>query len=314
MSNNLSTEFLTIEKTLLQEYEIYLKIDKQLSALTITAYLSDVTRYLNYIREAGALQIQEETKFKVESLAIQKYLKVLAADYSLSEFSIARNISALRSFHCFLYETGRIPEDPMHLIDMPKLSAKLPQVLSVEEINQIINAIDHTTSLGLRNRAMIELLYSCGLRVSELLNLKLADVIWEEEYIKVTGKRDKERWTPVGAQALHWLSQYLERGRPDLVHSQKPQFHIFLNRRGAPLTRNMLFLIIKEVALKAGITKNVSPHTFRHSFATHLLEGGASLKAVQDLLGHESISTTEIYLHIDRFYLKEVLQTFHPRK
>jgi integrase/recombinase XerD len=266
------------------------------------------------MREAGAFKTLEEATLKVESLEIQKYLKVLATDYSLNEFSIARNISALRSFHCFLHETGRIPENPMHLIDMPKLSAKLPQVLSVEEINQIINAIELNTALGIRNRAMLELLYSCGLRVSELINLKLADVVWEEEYIKVTGKRAKERWTPVGAQALNWLRQYLEQARPSLVHSQKPQYHIFLNRRGAPLTRNMFFLIIKELALKAGIIKNVSPHTFRHSFATHLLEGGADLKAVQDLLGHESISTTEIYLHIDRFYLKEVLQTFHPRK
>ncbi|MCS6906107.1 MAG: tyrosine recombinase XerD [Bacteroidia bacterium] len=296
----------------LQEYEVYLKIDKQLSPLTIAAYLHDVSRYFHYLSKAQALEITSGGKIKVKGEVIQAYLKTLATDYDLSELTVARNISALRSLHHFLEQENYLEYNPMLFIDMPKLHPKLPTVLTVEEINQIFEVIEMNTPLGIRNRAMLELLYGCGLRVSELVQIKLGDIIWEEEYICIRGKRDKERLIPLGKPAIFWLQQYQQHGRPLLL--KEDSVYMFLNRRGNRLTRNMVFIIVKELALKAGIRHSISPHTFRHSFATHLLEGGADLKAVQDLLGHESIVTTEIYLHVDRFYLKEVLQTFHPRK
>ena len=231
----------------------------------------------------------------------------------MNERSLARNISSIRSFHRFIVEEDYSETDPSELLDAPKLRRKLPSVLTLPEIDSIFSCIDMSKDLGIRNRAMLELLYSSGLRVSELVNLELPRLHPEEGFLQVIGKGSKERLVPLGSSALKFVEMYLDHVRNKITPVKGSEDFVFLNRRGKGLTRNMIFIIIKDLVRQAGIDKKVSPHTFRHSFATHLIEGGADLRAVQEMLGHESITTTEIYLHLDREYLKEVHRTFHPR-
>jgi integrase/recombinase XerD len=232
----------------------------------------------------------------------------------ISPYSQARIISGIKAFYRFLMYEDRITEDPAQLLEAPKLGRKLPDTLSYEEIETLLAAIPLGESEGHRNRAMLEMLYSSGLRVSELVELKKSQIFAEVGFLKVVGKGNKERLVPVGRSALHYLKLYDEHVRTQQIPAKGQEEFVFLNRRGQKLTRVMVFLIIKKTAQKAGIQKNISPHTFRHSFATHLIEGGADLRAVQEMLGHESITTTEIYTHLDRDYLRQVLTEFHPRK
>ena len=227
---------------------------------------------------------------------------------------MARNIAAVRSFHSYLELTGVTPNNVAQLIDLPKLNSKLPDILTVEEINALIAACNTQDDLGIRNRAITETLYSSGLRVSELINLRLPHLYFNEGFIRVIGKGDKERLVPIGAMALEYINLYIDKVRSTLSPKKGSENIVFLNRRGAQLTREMIFVIVKNLAETAGITKSVSPHTFRHSFATHLIEAGADLIAVRDLLGHASVSTTEVYLHTDVEHLRRVVETYHPRK
>ncbi|MEM0995628.1 MAG: site-specific tyrosine recombinase XerD [Bacteroidota bacterium] len=293
----------------MREYKDYLRVERGLSAHTCTNYLHDTERYRWYMEE----QRQISRPLKVETDDIRAFIHFLAFDAFLNERSLARNLSSLRSFHGFLVQEDYTEVDPTELLDTPRLARKLPVYLTVEEIDAMFAQLDMGTNLGLRNRAMLETLYSCGLRVSELVNLPQAMVYAEEGFARVIGKGSKERLVPIGSSALKYIQLYKEHWRNHMSPKRGEEDILFLNRRGKRLTRNMVFLIIKDLSRMAKIEKTVSPHTFRHSFATHLIEGGADLRAVQEMLGHESITTTEIYLHLDRDYLKEVHRTFHPR-
>jgi integrase/recombinase XerD len=234
-------------------------------------------------------------------------------DIGLSAHSQARIISGLKSFYKFLIYEGETDKDPTTLLESPKLGRKLPDTLDITEIDKIFEAIDHSRPEGMRNRAMLETLYSSGLRVSELINLKIPNIHFEIGFLRILGKGNKERLVPIGRQALKYINMYREEVRVHLDIATGHEAFLFLNRRGKQLSRQMVFMNIKDFVIKAGINKTVSPHTFRHSFATHLIEGGADLRAVQEMLGHESITTTEIYTHLDRDYLKQVIHDFHPR-
>ncbi len=294
----------------LQEYFEYIQIEKGLAVNSRLAYRQDLERYLTFMQEKG---YQSPLEIKPED--IRKFLVFLSETCYLGPRSRARTLSALRSFHGFLLLENPQALDPTEWIDSPKLAKELPVVLSIEEIDRIFQAIDLSEPNGQRNRALLEVLYACGLRVSELVNLQISRIFFEDEFIQVTGKGNKERLVPIGGSAIHQLKIYLEQIRNHTPPANRAaEDVVFLNRRGQKLTRNMIFLIIKKTCALAGIRVTVSPHTFRHSFATHLVEGGADLKAVQEMLGHVSITTTEIYTHLDRAYLKEVHRTFHPRK
>lgn len=294
------------EKSPIARYRIYLQLEKSLSPNTLEAYLSDVRKFEEYLRE-----------YKKELLdaTIEDFRSFLAAlnDVGILPRSQARILSSLRSFYGFLRLDGFLETDPTELLKTPKIGVRLPSVLTVQEIDNIINCIDLSKPEGQRNRAMIEMLYSCGLRVSELCNLKLSDLYLHEAFIRVTGKGDKQRLVPISPRAIAELEAYFrERNSVDI----KPGYEDYLfisERRKKSLSRIMVFHFIKELAAAAGITKNISPHTFRHSFATHLLEGGANLRIIQAMLGHESIATTEIYTHIDRTRLREEIIEHHPR-
>ncbi|MEM6767231.1 MAG: site-specific tyrosine recombinase [Bacteroidota bacterium] len=290
----------------LSEYESFLNVEKGMAGPTKEAYLRDISRYRIYGEEI--LEVSSPVAVELEGL--RSFLGFLVDKCLLSPRSLARNISSLRSFHGFLLVDGWTEIDPSELLELPRFGRKLPTVLSVEEIEKLIASIPVDKALGIRNRAIVEVLYGCGLRVSELIKLEISHIYPKEQFIRVLGKGSKERLVPIGEHALEWISTYQETARPE---SQNHSNMLFLNRRGNPLSRVMVFYIIKEAAQLAGLNKNISPHTFRHSFATHLLEGGADLRAVQDMLGHESITTTEIYLHMDREYLREIHAMFHPR-
>ncbi len=305
---NPSPETISWERAI-REYEIFLGVEKGLALLSRQAYLRDLQRYRYYMEEV--LDLDCPTEVKLDHL--QEFLIYLIQECFLGERSLARNISSLRSFHGFLLVDEWTKADPSSLLEMPRLRQKLPTVLHLEEIEAILSAIDLNSGTGLRNRAIVELLYGSGLRVSELTGLQLSRIFWEEAFIQVQGKGGKERLIPLGAQAMEWMKKYLLEMRINLPIQSGNEDFIFLNRRGGRLSRVMVFNIVKEAAAKAGISKKVSPHTFRHSFATHLVEGGADLRAIQEMLGHESITTTEIYLHIDSEYLREVFQLYHPR-
>jgi integrase/recombinase XerD len=294
----------------LKEYEIFLGIEKGLSKSSQEAYLRDLFRYRFYMEEV--VELGSPTKVELEHL--REFLVYLIQDCFLGERSLARNISSIRSFHGFLLTDEYSDKDPSALLDLPRLGQKLPVVLHVEEVEAILDAIDLTHPQGLRNRAILEMLYSCGLRVSELTSLQLSKIYPEEGFIQVIGKGNKERLIPLGEHALDWILRYIREKRNDQPIQAGHEDLLFLNRRGKGLSRVMIFKLVKDAAKLAGINKNVSPHTFRHSFATHLIEGGADLRAIQEMLGHESITTTEIYLHLDREYLREVFQLYHPRK
>jgi integrase/recombinase XerD len=249
----------------------------------------------------------------LKTTEIQHFLEYLNKEIGLTSYSQARVLSGLKAFFKYLAYEEIIDEDPTQLLEGPKLGRKLPDTLNVNEIEQILGAIDMSTDEGMRNRAILETLYSSGLRVSELVDLKMSNVYFDIGFLRIIGKGNKERLIPVGRDALKYIRIYMEEIRCHLNIVKGHENFVFLNRRGTKLSRVMIFTIIKNLVLRAGIHKKVSPHTFRHSFATHLIEGGADLRAVQEMLGHESITTTEIYTHLDRDYLKQVIKEFHPR-
>ncbi len=291
---------------LLKDYKRYLEFERNLSKNSVFAYLNDVSK-LKVFCEDHDLALQELT-----SQHIQSFLIWINGFY-LSPFSQARIISGLKSFFNFLQLEYNFASNPAELIETPRLTRRLPDTLTVLEIDLLIQAIDLTKTEGTRNKAILETLYGCGLRVSELINLKISNLYLEIDFIKVEGKGNKERLIPIGKQAIKYLKIYLNEIRSKQKIKKGNEDFVFLNRRGAPLSRVMIFIIIKDLAEKIGLKKTISPHTFRHSFASHLVEGGADLRAVQDMLGHESITTTEIYTHIDKDYLQSIITQFHPR-
>ena len=292
----------------LKEFVTYLKLEKSLSANSIQAYLHDVTQLLNFIEYSKLSILPEE----VDLFLLEKFISWVNG-IGINPRSQARMISGIRAFYRFLLLNEYIDTDPTALLELPRLGRKLPTILNVEEIDALLGAIDLGKPEGHRNKAMLETLYSCGLRVSELVNLKISNLYFDEGFIKVIGKGDKERLVPISPKAIREITYYFEKTRNHQNIQKGFENLVFLNRRGKGLTRVMVFTIIKELAKIIGLKKNISPHTFRHSFATHLVEGGADLRAVQEMLGHESIITTEIYTHLDREYLRDTIMRFHPR-
>ena len=292
----------------IKDYQMYLKIERGLSSNTISSYSLDIEKLIDFIN-ANKLS---ETPLEISSDVIQQFIYETAKQ--LNARSRARIISGLRSFFNYLVFEDYRQDNPLDLIESPKIGRKLPDTLSEEDINTIIAAIDLSKPEGERNRAILETLYSCGLRVSELTNLKISDLFFDEGFIKVTGKGDKQRFVPIVKSTQKYISIYMNEVRNHLPIKKEYEDTLFLNRRGRQLTRAMIFTIIKQLVEKIGLNKTVSPHTFRHSFATHLLENGADLRAIQLMLGHESITTTEIYMHVDRSQLTKAIETYHPRK
>ena len=290
-------------------FKSYLQLERSLSENSIEAYLRDIEKLVRYMELEG-MNLSPE---KVQQKHIENFLKSIS-ESGLNARSHARILSGIKAFYKYLLVEDIIDMSPTELLESPKLGRKLPEVLSIEEINAVIDAIDLSKPEGERNKAMLETLYSCGLRVSELISLKKSNLLLDEGFIKVVGKGDKERIVPIGSVAIKHIKIYIDHIRNHMDNIKKESEDIlFLNRRGNQLTRVMIFTIIKNLTQQAGITKTVSPHTFRHSFATHLVEGGADLRAVQEMLGHESITTTEIYTHLDREYLRQAILDFHPR-
>jgi integrase/recombinase XerD len=292
----------------IKDFQHFLRLEKSLSENSILAYSADINKLLQFFECHQLIPRVEE----VSNKDIKDFLRWLN-ELGMGATSQARIISGIKAFYRFLLLDDRIENDPTALLVTPRTSRKLPDVLSVSEIDRIISVIDLSKAEGHRNKAIIEVMYSCGLRVSELTNLKISDCYLEQGYIRVIGKGDKERLVPAGGKAVREIMNYLPDRNKLLVIKKESRDVLFLNRRGSKLTRVMIFTIIKDLTTRAGIKKNVSPHTFRHSFATHLVEGGADLRAVQEMLGHESILTTEIYTHLDREYLAETISLFHPR-
>ncbi len=289
----------------IKAFENYLLLELSLARNSIEAYLDDIQKLANLYPDTAPTQISE--------IHIKSALKTIT-ELGMQANSQARILSGWKSFFKFLIKERYINIEPTELIDAPKLSRKLPETLNYAEIERIFSSIDVSTAEGFRNRAMLETLYSCGLRVSELVELKRSDCFFDEGFIRVTGKGNKTRLVPIGNAAIKYVKMYLDTYRKEMPFYSEYEDFVFLNRRGKSLSRVMVFLIIKNHAELAGIHKSISPHTFRHSFASHLIEGGADLRAVQDMLGHESITTTEIYTHLDKAFLKETIDRFHPRK
>ncbi|MGO1521653.1 MAG: site-specific tyrosine recombinase XerD [Sphingobacterium sp.] len=288
------------------DFKRYLLLERGLTANSIAAYMNDVQKLESYAEQAKL------TADQINTGDLQNFLRWIN-ELGISAFSQARILSGIKTFYAFMSLEHQLQVNPTELLETPRLSRKIPAVLSIHEIDQLIGAIDLSSNEGMRNRAILEVLYGCGLRVSELCSLKLSNLFLDVEFIKVEGKGNKERLVPIGHQAIKYLSIYFEEIRVHLSIKPGKEDFVFLNRRGNPLSRVMIFLIIKDLSAKVGLEKEVSPHTFRHSFASHLVEGGADLRAVQDMLGHESITTTEIYTHIDREYLRSVITQYHPR-
>ncbi|MBC7485210.1 MAG: site-specific tyrosine recombinase XerD, partial [Cytophagaceae bacterium] len=293
---------------LIKQFKQYLQLERALASNSVEAYLRDIVKLKEFLdisnSSTGPLAVKED-----HIKAFLKYINELG----LSAHSQGRMLSGIKSFYKFLLIEELLDKDPTELIEGPKLGRKLPDTLDYLEIEQMFDAIDVSTPEGFRNRAMLETLYSSGLRVSELITLKITNIFFSEGFLKIIGKGEKERMVPIGRAALNLIKIYKEEVRVHVPVDKASQNVVFLNRRGKQMSRVMIFLLIKGLAKKAGIQKNISPHTFRHSFATHLIEGGADLRAVQQMLGHESITTTEIYTHLDRDYLKQVVKEFHPR-
>jgi len=292
----------------IKQFENYLKLERSLSANSIQAYVRDVEKLMQFMEMAD----RGISPFQVTSKHLQQFVQFVN-ELGMSAYSQARILSGVKAFYKYLTFEELMEKDPTALIEGPKLGRKLPDVLTVDEIMKLLNALDLSTPEGARNRAILEVLYSSGLRVSELVELKLANVYFDLGFLRVIGKGNKERLVPVGRDAMKFLKLYLDETRVHVPVKSGFESYVFLNRRGRKLSRVMIFTVIKNLAGKAGIKKAVSPHTFRHSFATHLVEGGADLRAVQEMLGHESITTTEIYTHLDREYLTQVIREFHPR-
>jgi integrase/recombinase XerD len=292
----------------IKSYQSYLKIERGLSINTIENYSFDIDRLRLFLGENKI----EVSPIKIGEEVIQQFIYAVSSE--VNPRSQARIISGLKSFFGYLiFEDLRL-DNPLELIESPKTGRKLPDTLSIDEIDTLIKAVDLSSNEGERNRAMLETLYGCGLRVSELVSLKISDLFFEEGFIKITGKGNKQRFVPIGSLAQKYIHIYKSTIRLHLNVKKEHGDILFLNRRGSQLTRAMIFTIIKDLAVKIELYKKISPHTFRHSFATHLLENGADLRSIQLMLGHESITTTEIYLHLDRKFLTEVINTFHPRK
>ena len=292
----------------IKQFQSYLKLERSLSENSISAYLRDVVK----LKEFLEISKIEKSPLEITMEDIQLFLGYLY-ELGMSEFTQARMLSGIKAFYKFLILEDYLIEDPSYLIEAPKLGRKLPDTLSFHEIETLLDAIDLSTPEGGRNRAIIEVLYASGLRVTELVNLKISNLTLDQGYMKVVGKGDKERFVPIGTDAIKFLNIYLKEIRIHVPIKPGHENYAFLNRNGKQLTRVMIFTIIKRLAISIGLTKTISPHTFRHSFATHLVEGGADLRAVQEMLGHESITTTEIYTHLDRDYLKQIIQDYHPR-
>lgn len=291
----------------IKNYQSYLKIERGLSKNSIENYTLDIEKLVTFLNknniDISPIHIQEET--------VQQFI------YEISKLvnanSQARTISGLKSFFNYLIFEDYRPDNPLESIETPRLGRKLPDTLNLEDIDALISAVDLSTNEGERNRAMIETLYACGLRVSELTNLKISDLFFEEGFIKITGKGNKQRFVPISDLTQKYIELYKNTARNLLSIQKGHEDTLFLNRRGRQLTRAMIFTIIKNLAVQIGLEKTISPHTFRHSFATHLLENGADLRSIQLMLGHESITTTEIYMHVDRKHLSQVMTSFHPR-
>lgn len=289
------------------DYKTYLLLERGLSENSVLNYCLDIQKLINYLQENSI----PFSPIKISAEILQQFIYEVAK--SLNSRSQSRLISGLKSFFNYLIFEQYREHNPMEIIESPKIGRKLPDVLSLAEIDKMIFQIDLSSAQGERNRSIIETLYGCGLRVSELLDLKLSDLFFKEGFIKVTGKGDKQRFVPVSEITEKYITEYIENSRTNCSIQPKSTDVVFLNRRGNSLTRAMIFTIVRNLAKQANIQKRISPHTFRHSFATHLLENGADLRAIQLMLGHESITTTEIYMHVDKSQLKKVINTFHPR-
>lgn len=292
----------------LHDYQLYLKIERGLSANSVESYTRDVEKLIKFL-EDNEIKISPKV---ISDEIVQQFIYQISKEVNAR--SQSRIISGLRSFFDYLIFENYRKDNPTQILETPKIGRKLPDTLAIEEIDLIINQIDLSTPEGERNRAMLETLYSCGLRVTELITLQISDLFFSEGFIKVTGKGNKERFVPINAETQKFITIYIKQIRNHLNIKKGFEDTLFLNRRGKQLTRNMVFMIIKGLALKAELGKTVSPHTFRHSFATHLLENGADLRSIQQMMGHESITTTEIYMHVDKTFLKEVVEKYHPRK
>ncbi len=292
----------------LKDYQDYLRMERGLSLNTIVNYSLDIQKLIDFLEQHSIVV----SPIKITEDEVKQFVYEVAK--VMNARSQARIISGLKSFFNYLVFEDHRRSNPMELVESPKVGRKLPDTLSTDEIDQLIAAIDLSRPQGERNRAMLETLYGCGLRVSELVNLNLSDLFFDEGFIRVTGKGDKQRFVPIAASTQKYIDLYRNEIRAHLAIEKEYLDTLFLNRRGKKLTRAMVFTIVKQLAEKSGIKKNISPHTFRHSFATHLLEGGADLRAIQQMLGHESITTTEVYMHVDRSHLAEVVKKYHPRK
>ena len=297
-----------IWRNAIKDYQLYLKLERGLSQNTIDSYVRDLQKLKLYIKENGIIS----SPISIDKTIIQQFIYKIAKE--VSPRSQARIISGLRSFFDYLIFEDYRQTNPTDLIEPPKIGRKLPDTLSENEINELITSIDLSHSQGERNRTIIETMYSCGLRVSELITLKISDLFFEEGFIRVIGKGNKERFIPIHQTAQKYILFYIRDIRSHIQEKKGFEDTLFLNRRGKGLTRQMIFMILKDLAIKINLNKKISPHTLRHSFATHLLKNGADLRAIQQMLGHESITTTEVYIHLDKSYLKEVVDTFHPRK
>ncbi|MCO5947838.1 site-specific tyrosine recombinase XerD [Mucilaginibacter flavidus] len=295
-------------RSAIKGFQSYLKLEKSLSGNSIEAYSRDIEKLHQFAEREGFTRSPEKI-----TLGDLRLFIVWAAELGMIPSSQARIMSGIKAFYKYLLMEDMIKSDPSELLESPKIQRKLPDTLSIEDINKLIDAIDLSKPEGGRNKAILEVLYGCGLRVSELTELKLSNLYLDIEFIKVTGKGSKERLVPVGGSAVKALKIWIENIRVHTPIKKGEEDLVFLNRRGARLSRVYIFMIIKQLAQLTGINKTISPHTFRHSFATHLVEGGADLRAVQEMLGHESITTTEIYTHLDREYLKGTIIQFHPR-
>lgn len=292
----------------LKDYQLHLRIERGLSPNSLDSYSRDVHKLMSYL-ECNSIVT---SPVKIDLDTVQAF--IYDASKSINARSQARLISGLRSFFDYLIFEEYRKSNPTDLIESPKLGRKLPDTLSTEDIDNLICSIDLSKPQGERNRTILELLYSCGLRVTELITLQISDLFFDEDFIRVIGKGDKQRFVPINYQTQKYINFYINDIRCHINVQKGFEDTLFLNRRGKQLTRNMIFTIIKDLATKSGLQKKISPHTFRHSFATHLLENGADLRAIQQMLGHESITTTEIYMHLDRSHLKNVMEQFHPRK
>jgi len=294
--------------TYIKNFQSYLKIERSLSANTIANYSFDLLRLTNYLESNGI----SKNPITIGEEEIQQFIYFVSKE--VNPRSQARIISGLKSFFNYLIFEDYRTNNPMELIETPKIGRKLPDTLSLQDIDRLIAAIDLSKEEGERNKAMLETLYGCGLRVSELVSLKISDLFFDEGFIKITGKGNKQRFVPIGKTTQKYIENYKNLIRSHISIQKGHEDTLFLNRRGRQLTRAMVFTIIKDLAVKINLNKSISPHTFRHSFATHLLENGADLRSIQLMLGHESITTTEIYVHLDRKHLTQIVNRYHPRK